>query len=515
MLSPEEEFALTGASRASPGSEGYDDRRGAGGDPARWRVDARSTQPGDPWIGTERTPHHGPGAAGRAAAAPSSVSERGGGDERQGMLDAAELEELARARRDRHGALHVHRPAGPLHGQARPAGFFLEEILGEEGLHACLYLLAIDMEMEPLPGYEYASWETGYGDFRMIPDMATLRWCPWLEKTAMVICDINDEEDGRAGRGRAAADPEAADRSGGRGRLHGEDRIGAGVLPVQGLVRRHRRAGGYRDARGRARPYIMDYHMLQTTKDEWIIRQIRNDMRGAGIPVEFSKGEFGKGQHEINITYSDASSNADHHALYKHGVKEIARAERRRGHLHGEVDDGRGGVVVPPALERLERRRRTSPSCATTTAAHHMTETFRWYLGGLMATAREMAWMYAPFVNSYKRYQLGSWAPTAIVWSRDNRTCGFRTVGEHTGSRVECRHPRRRREPVPRVRRDDRERDVGHREQDGAARDVRGQRLRGEGRAARARRRCTRRSRCSASSRSRARRSATSSSSTC
>jgi len=197
--------------------------------------------------------------------------------------------------------------------------------------------------------------------------------------------------------------------------------------------------GGYRNLRPSS-TYIMDYHMLQTTKDDWIIRQIRNGMLGAGIPIEFSKGEFGKGQHEINITYSDALSNADHHALYKHGVKEIAElngvaatfmakwtmAEAGSScHLHSSVwsSDGASSLMWSDDGE------------------HNMSDTYRWYLGGLMATAHEMSWMYAPFVNSYKRYQLGSWAPTAIVWSRDNRTAGYRTVGEHKSARVECRLP--------------------------------------------------------------------------
>jgi glutamine synthetase len=156
--------------------------------------------------------------------------------------------------------------------------------------------------------------------------------------------------------------------------------------------------------------------------------------------VEFSKGEFGRGQHEINITYSDALSNADHHSLYKHGVKEIVAlsgvaatfmakwtmAEAGSScHLHSSVWNADG----------------TESLMWNEDAPHHLSETFRWWMGGLMATAREMSWMYAPFVNSYKRYQLGSWAPTAIVWSHDNRTCGFRIVGEHKGNRVECRIP--------------------------------------------------------------------------
>jgi glutamine synthetase len=317
--------------------------------------------------------------------------------------------------------------------------FFLDEIMGEEGLHACLYLLAIDMEMEPLPGYAYASWETGYGDFRMVPDIETLRRCPWLEKTVMVLCDIYEEEE-------ADRQVEVAPRTILQRQI--ERAADAGFLIKTGSELefylyqdsyRDIAAGGYRELRPSS-PYIMDYHMLQTTRDEWLIRQIRNHMRGAGIPVEFSKGEFGKGQHEINITYSDALSNADHHALYKHGVKEIAElngvaatfmakwtmAEAGSScHLHSSVwsADGEESLMYDEA------------------GSHHMSDTYRWYLGGLMTTAREMAWMYAPFVNSFKRYQLGSWAPTAIVWSRDNRTCGFRTVGEHKAARVECRLP--------------------------------------------------------------------------
>jgi glutamine synthetase len=356
-----------------------------------------------------------------------------------GMLDAQHLEELARDDEIDTVLCMFTDLQGRFMGKRVLPDFFLEEVLGEEGLHACLYLLAIDMEMEPLPGYRYASWDTGYGDFRMVPDMSTLRMCPWLEKTAMVICDVYDEEQ------------------------HDEP---VEVTPRQILKRQIERAAalgytiktgselefylfqdsfrdaaerGYRDLRPSS-PYIMDYHMLQTTRDEWLIRKIRNGMRGAGLPVEFSKGEFGKGQHEINITYSEALSNADHHAIYKHGAKEIAElngvaltfmakwtmAEAGSScHLHSSVWNADG----------------TESLMWSQDGEHHMSDTYRWYLGGLMECAREMAWMYAPFVNSYKRYQLGSWAPTAIVWSRDNRTCGFRTVGEHTGARVECRIP--------------------------------------------------------------------------
>jgi glutamine synthetase len=327
---------------------------------------------------------------------------------------------------------------GRFMGKRIVPSFFLEEVLGEEGLHACLYLLAIDMEMEPLPDYKYASWETGYGDFRLIPDMATLRMVPWIEKTAMVICDVADEETGEPVE---VAPRQILKRQVERAREAGYTFKGGSELEFYLFKDNYEEAAQkrYQELRPSS-TYIMDYHMLQTTKDEWLIRQIRNDMVGAGIPIEFSKGEFGRGQHEINITYADALETADRHALYKHGVKEIAAlngaaitfmakwsmAEAGSScHVHSSVwnEDGSESLMWDDQ------------------DPHHMSETFRHSLGGLMSTAREMAWMFAPFVNSYKRYQLGSWAPTAVVWSRDNRTAGFRIVGEHTSMRGENRLP--------------------------------------------------------------------------
>ena len=327
---------------------------------------------------------------------------------------------------------------GRFMGKRVTGDYFLEEILGEEGLHACLYLVTVDMEMEPLPGYSYANWDTGYGDFRMVPDLGTLRLVPWLDKTAIVVCDLYSE--------------------------HGEEPVE--VSPRQILkhqVERARDMGysfgaatelefylfkdsfddanarGYKDMTPHS-PYIQDYHILQTTKDEWVIRQIRNGMTSAGIPVEFSKGEFGRGQHEINIRYSDPAETSDWHSIYKNGVKEIAAlngvaatfmakwsmAEAGSScHIHSSVWDADGSESLMWDDQDPD----------------HMSETFRHYLGGLMSTAREMAWMFAPSVNSYKRYQAESWAPTAIAVGADNRTCGFRMIGEHKSFRIESRIP--------------------------------------------------------------------------
>lgn len=356
----------------------------------------------------------------------------------QGMLTKAQLQALAHAGEIDTVLCMFTDMQGRFMGKRVLPDFFLEEILGEEGLHACLYLLAVDMEMEPLPGYEYASWDTGYGDFKMVPDVATLRLCPWLEKTAMVVCDIADEHDNSPVR--------VAPRQILRDQIAAAAEMGYLVKTGSELEFYLFKDGydelaerGYRDPKTSS-TYIMDYHMLQTTKDEWIIRQIRNHMRGAGIPVEFSKGEFGRGQHEINITYSDALSNADNHSLYKHGVKEIAALNGVAATFMAKwtmAEAGSSCHVHSSIWSADGKESRTFDDAKP----GHMTDEFRWYLGGLLASAREMAWMYAPFVNSYKRYQLGSWAPTAIVWSGDNRTCGFRTVGEHKGFRVECRIP--------------------------------------------------------------------------
>jgi glutamine synthetase len=328
---------------------------------------------------------------------------------------------------------------GRFMGKRVTGDFFRHDILhGEGAIHACNYLLAVDMEMEPLPGYQYANWDTGYGDLKAVPDMNTLRLIPWLEKTALVICDALDEETNEP---IAVAPRQILKRQIERAKQQGLVVKTGSELEFYLFKDSFDTAAekGYRELQPHS-TYIMDYHILQTTKDEYLIRAIRNNMDGAGVPVEFSKGEFGKGQQEINLRYADSLEMADRHTIYKNGVKEMAAQVGRAVtfmakwsmaeagssfHLHSSLwnDDGSRSLMW------------------NDDDPHHLSETFRYYLGGLMATAYELSWMFAPSVNSYKRYQLGSWAPTAIVWSHDNRTCGYRIVGEHAGFRVECRIP--------------------------------------------------------------------------
>jgi glutamine synthetase len=315
--------------------------------------------------------------------------------------------------------------------------FFLEDILGEEGMHACNYLLTVDVDMEPLPGYRFANWDKGYGDFAMVPDMDTMRIVPWLEKTALVICDLQTEE----GEIVEVAPRQILKRQLERARDKGYRVMCGSELEFFLFKDSYEEAAakGYKDLVPHA-DVIQDYHILQTTKDEYLIRQIRNGMQGAAVPVEFSKGEFGKGQHEINLVYSDALEMADRHVIYKNGVKEIAALNDRAVtfmakytmdeagssfHLHSSVWNEKG----------------TDSLMWDEKAEHHMSELFRHYLGGLVSTGRELAWMYAPYVNSYKRYQPESWAPTALAWAIDNRTCGYRVVGHGKSYRVESRIP--------------------------------------------------------------------------
>ena len=276
----------------------------------------------------------------------------------QGMLDVKQLEELSDAGEIDTVLCMFTDLQGRFQGKRVLPHFFLDEVLGEEGLHACLYLLAIDMEMEPLPGYEYASWETGYGDFQMIPDLTTLRLCPWLEKTAMVICDIHDEDTNEP----VEVAPRQIlkrqiQRAGGR-RLRGQDGIGARVLPVQGLVRG---SGGTR-VPGPATELHLHHGLPHAPDDQGRVDHPADPQRHGrrGHPGRVLEGRVRQGaardQHHVQRR---AVERGQPRALQARRQGDL-RAERRRRVVHGEVDDGRGRVVVPPALERVGRERARS-----------------------------------------------------------------------------------------------------------------------------------------------------------
>lgn len=326
---------------------------------------------------------------------------------------------------------------GRFMGKRVIADFFLAEVPTTGGtVEACNYLLAVDVDMTVLDGFRFASWESGYGDFACRPDLSTLCLVPWLEKTAMVICDLFNGD---------GTPVEVAPRTILRHQLDAAADKGyvvkAGTELEFFLFEDSMEQAwdkGFKDLTPSSR-YVIDYHILHTTKDEWLIRKIRNDMSAAGLPVEFSKGEAGRGQHELNLRYDEAMVMADNHSIYKNGTKEIAALAGRALTFMAKYsfDDAGSSCHIHSSLWDAA----TDRSLMADDSGSAMSNTFRWWMGGLLATAADFAICWAPYVNSYKRFQPGSWAPTAIAWGDDNRTLGFRVVGHGQAMRVESRVP--------------------------------------------------------------------------
>jgi glutamine synthetase len=318
---------------------------------------------------------------------------------------------------------------GRLLGKRLHRDFFFEQVDHGHGTEGCNYLLALEMEMDPVPGYEIASWERGYGDFELAPDLATLRRIPWLEATALVLCDVH-WADGSPVRPSPRQVLRAQVE---RARAHGFETMVGSELEFYLLKESYEQAHAqhYRDLTPSV-PYILDYHILASTYAEPLLRQIRNGMVGAGMRVETSKGEAWPGQHEINFRYADALRMADDHAVYKNGAKEIAHLNGCSLTFMAKPDHTWIGSSchIHSSLWRGDESAFAGES-----------EVFRQYLAGQIACAREFALFFAPNVNSYKRFAAGSWAPTTLAWGRDNRTCGFRVVGHGAGLRVETRIP--------------------------------------------------------------------------
>jgi glutamine synthetase len=321
---------------------------------------------------------------------------------------------------------------GRLFGKRIQIEYFLNDVVGH-GVEGCNYLLALDMEMEPLPGYEMANWEDGYGDFGIEPDMSTLRRIPWLDRTALVLCDVVNHDGSPvepSPRQVLIAQYERAQEMGFTPYMASELEF---YLYKETYAEAWEK--DFKDLTPTI-PYILDYHILATTMDEQYIGPIRRGMHEAGIPVEFSKGEAWYGQHEINMRFADAVTTADRHTIYKNGVKEIAflneisatfmakPSEKDIGsscHVHTSLVDKDGNSAFMDGKEE--------------------TDTFHHFIGGMRNHIRELALFVAPSINSYKRYAAESWAPTSVSWGRDNRTCGFRVVGNGASRRVECRIP--------------------------------------------------------------------------
>ena len=323
---------------------------------------------------------------------------------------------------------------GRLIGKRFHAQYFIESAHGET--HGCDYLLADDIDMEPVPGYAAASWQKGYGDFVMKPDLSTIRVTPWLDGTAIVLCDVLDHHHHDLPHSpRAILKRQVAEITSRKMRaflaselefyLFDESYDSANVKRFHGL----KTAGNY----------IQDYNILQTTKEEGVMRAVRNGLQGAGIPVENSKGEWGPGQEEINVRYADALEMADRHVIIKNGIKEIAWQQGKSATFMAKWNYGLAGSSAHVHASLWDAAGKT-PLFFDPKAEHSMSPLMRSFVAGQLKYARDITWFLAPYVNSYKRFQVGTFAPTRAVWSRDNRTAGFRLCGEGTkGIRIECR----------------------------------------------------------------------------
>jgi len=328
---------------------------------------------------------------------------------------------------------------GRLAGKRFDAGFFLDTV-AREGTHGCDYLLAVDMEMEPVPGYGFASWELGYGDVHLVPDLATLRRADWLDRTAIVLCDVHDQRTDElatvAPRTVLRRQVEALAQHG----LHA-----AAATELEHYLYRT----SYADAAGRGHTdlepagwYREDYQLQQGARTEDFHAAVRRHLSLSGVPVESSKGEFGVGQHELNVRYADILEMADRHVLFKQCLKETADRHGVSVTFMAKPDADQAGSSCHVHVS-LWRDGTNAFVGDTDLALDAVTgaDELRWFLAGCLAHLPEVMLLLAPTVNSYKRYVAGSWAPTRLAWSYDNRTAGLRVVGNGDGLRVECRIP--------------------------------------------------------------------------
>jgi glutamine synthetase len=324
---------------------------------------------------------------------------------------------------------------GRLQGKRMQAGYFMDTVL-DHGTEGCNYLLAVDVDMNTVDGYAMSSWERGYGDFVMAPDLSTLRRIPWQEGTVGLLADVQWEH---------GEDVVASPRQILRRQLRALDDAGMRAFvgtELEFIVFRDSYetawSAGYRDL-SPANQYNVDYSMLGTARIEPLLRRIRNSMTGAGMSVESAKGECNFGQHEIAFKYDEALVTCDNHVIYKNGAKEIAAQEgmaltfmskfnEREGnscHIHLSFRGTDGSLVMTDDDD----------------AEHGLSDLGRAFIAGQLAHLRELTLLFAPNINSYKRYVAGSFAPTAIKWGRDNRTCALRLVGHGAGLRLENRVP--------------------------------------------------------------------------
>ena len=324
---------------------------------------------------------------------------------------------------------------GRLMGKRFHVSNFIES--AHEETHCCNYLLATDLEMATPDGYASTSWRAGYGDYVMKPDLSTLRLLPWLEGTAMVLCDVLDHHTHKpvphSPRQMLKAQISRLEALGFQAMMATELEFFLFRKPLDEL-----RAENYRNLEPLG-PYNEDYSILQTTKEEHVMRPLRNHLVAAGIPVENTKGEAEAGQEELNIRYADALTCADHHSIAKQATKEIAW---QHGHSATFLPKWHHQRVGSAAHIHMSLWKDGTNAFHDPAGKHGMSKLMTHFVAGLIKYASDCTWFFAPYVNSYKRFARGTFAPTKTAWSVDNRTSGFRLCGADSGGvRIECRIP--------------------------------------------------------------------------
>lgn len=326
---------------------------------------------------------------------------------------------------------------GRLMGKRYDGDFFLESVV-DSGSHACDYLLTTDMEMEPVQGYSFANWELGYGDFHLIPDMSSLRIAAWLDKTAIVLCDIHNEKD----HSQVSVAPRSLlNEQISKLKLSGFDAFAATELEYYLLQNDYRTL--HESNFSALRPagwYVEDYHILQGTREEEFTASARKFLKNSGVPVENSKGEWGLGQHELNVQYAAPKEMADRHVIYKQCLKELADKMGISVTFMAKLQEEGAGSSCHTHISLFKGEENIFNGDEDYGPVKG-SKAFGSFLAGWIKYAPDVMVFYAPTINSYKRFVDGSWAPTRLAWSRDNRTAGFRVVGSGKGFRIECRIP--------------------------------------------------------------------------
>jgi glutamine synthetase len=354
--------------------------------------------------------------------------------ERAGMLSVPELRALVQDGTVDTVEVVLADMQGRLQGKRVSAEFFLDEAVGHDA-EACSYLLAVDVDMNTVDGYQVSSWEQGYGDFVLKPDLSTLRIVPWQPGTAMVLCDVAWEN----GDPVTASPRQILARQLDRLAARGLNAYAGTELEFIVFNDTYEQAWdkGYRNLTA-SNQYNVDYSMLGTARIEPLLRRIRREMAGAGMYVESAKGECNLGQHEIAFRYAQAMTTCDNHSIYKTGAKTIAAQDGYALTFMAKYDEREGNSCHI----HLSLRSTEGEPVFSGNGKHHFSPLMEHFLAGQLACMQELTLLYAPNINSYKRYVSGSFAPTGVAWGKDNRTCSLRVVGHGGNSlRVENRVP--------------------------------------------------------------------------